>query len=150
MKDGVANFTVKESLVVRAAPAVVWDYTQDWTRRAEGDPAITSAEIVQAEPSLIVNAVGSGGTSFAAHYKLSRRPEQTSLAMHDCKPAWLGGGGSWSYQPHDDGTLWTQTNTLKIDGWRGTLFGWFARWQLRHMTRKAMRNAKAAIEAGLT
>jgi len=81
-------------------------------------------------------------------YKLFARPRRTTLAMEDVK-SWmfLGGGGSWAYDPEADGTRWTQTNTVVL---RSHLAGPFlapvVRWQLRRMTRQGMRTAKRLIE----
>ncbi len=141
------QITIKESVVIEAPVERVWDYTQDWSRRIEWDPAVKSAEILATDPTPIVRVEGQGGTSFTARYRLFRRPEQTSLAITEGVPRWLGGGGSWKYESDERGTVWTQTNTVTISG---RLRAWLLRWpisrQLRSLTRRAMANAKANIE----
>jgi hypothetical protein len=140
------NITVKESIHIRAAPEAVWDYTQDWTRRTEWDPAIQAAEILPAAERT-VRARTMGGT-FLVRYKLLDRPHRTSLAMTDSTSSILsGGGGSWDYVPEDDGTRFPQQTTLVVgSGPVGFLLGWFIRRQLGHSTRRALANAKRILE----
>lgn len=46
-------------------------------------------------------------------YKLDDRPNKTSLAIQETNSKWIiGGGGAWTYEQKNGGTLWTQTNTL--------------------------------------
>ena len=89
------KITVRESVDIGASPNAVWDYTQDWTRRSEWDPSIKAAEVLQPAPKLLVRVDSGSGTAFTARYKQYERPHHTSLAMVDCSPAWMGGGGAW-------------------------------------------------------
>src|SRR5438552_7523247 len=99
------NVTVKESIDIAAPPEAVWDYTQDWTRRTEWDPAIVAAEVLPGEPR-VVRVRGLGGGGFMIRYKLQERPVRTSLAMTDSTSRIVtGGGGSWSYEAREGGTL---------------------------------------------
>lgn len=141
------NVTVKESVFIAAPPERVWDYTQDWTRRTEWDPAIVAAEVLPGEERVVrVKALGGGG--FLIRYKLNDRPVRTSLAMTDSTSRLItGGGGSWAYEAKEGGTVFSQQNTLAIGSrlfaW---IFGWSVRRQLRRLTRKALANAKRIIE----
>ena len=142
------NVTVKESVFIAAAPERVWDYTQDWTRRTQWDPAIRAAEVLPGEERVV--RVEGAGASFMVRYKLSDRPVRTSLAMTDSSSRLItGGGGSWAYEARDGGTLLAQQNTLSVrDGVVGALLSPLVRWQLRRLTRKALLNAKRIIENG--
>ena len=141
------NVTVRESVHIRAAPERVWDFTQDWTRRADWDPAIRAAEVLPG-PTRAVRARTSAGT-FLVRYKLFDRPHRTSLAMTTDRPGtFRGGGGSWEYAPEGDGTRFTQQNTLVLrPGMVAAYLRPFVRWQLARLTRKALANAKRILEA---
>jgi uncharacterized protein YndB with AHSA1/START domain len=141
------NITVKESVFIAAPPERVWDYTQDWTRRTEWDPAIVAAEVLPGEER-VVRVRAQGGGSFLVRYKLNDRPNRTSLSMTDSTSRLVtGGGGSWAYEAKEGGTVFTQQNTLAVGSrllaW---FFGWMVRWQLRRLTRQALSNAKRIIE----
>jgi hypothetical protein len=142
------NVTIRESILIAAGPKYVWDYTQDWNRRAEWDPSIKAAEVLEPGPKLVVRVTGGGGTVFTARYKQYVRPLYTSLTMVDCDPGWMGGGGAWSYEETEHGTVWTQTNTITIKGtWRAWVLGPLFRWVLRWNTKRAMHRAKTLLEA---
>jgi uncharacterized protein YndB with AHSA1/START domain len=144
------NVTVKESVHIRATPETVWDYTQDWTRRTEWDPAILAAEVLPGNERTI-RARTSGGT-FLVRYKLFDRPRRTSLAMTESTSSIVtAGGGSWDYAFEEDGTRFTQQNTLVIRSptlaW---LLGWLFAWLLRRSTRKALVNVKRILETQMS
>jgi hypothetical protein len=69
--------------------------------------------------------------------------------MEDVESAWIeGGGGSWSYEERDGGTLWTQVNTLIVrDGWWRGFFVPAIRANLRSSTRRALERARQLAEA---
>jgi uncharacterized protein YndB with AHSA1/START domain len=141
------NVTVKESILIAAPPEKVWDYTQDWSRRTEWDPAILAAEMLPGEER-VVRVKGGGGASFTVRYKLNDRPRRTSLAMTDSTSRMItGGGGSWAYEASEGGTLFTQQNTLTLGGFPATLLAAPVRWQLKRLTRKALENARRILEA---
>jgi hypothetical protein len=142
------NVTVKDEILIRARPDVVWDYTQDWSHRTEWDDAVISAEILATDPP-VVRIHGTGGVVSTARYKLYDKPHRTSLAIEDVTSRLIvGGGGSWEYVATPEGTTFRQTNTIAL---RGGLLGWLLRpvvsWQLRRFTRRALERARAAIES---
>ena len=138
------NVTVRESIHIRAAPEQVWDFTQDWTRRASWDPAVRSAELLPGPERQVRVETASG--RFLVRYKLFDRPHRTSLAMTESTSRLLGGGGgSWEYRAEANGTRFTQQNTLVLRG-PGGLFAPLIRWQLRRLTRRALENAKRLLE----
>ena len=136
---------------MRARPEVVWDFTQDFARRASWDSNVRGAEVLTETPYRRVR-IGGGGFRCVLEYKLYDRPRRTSLAMVEIEGTRLitGGGGSWAYEPTaTGGTRWTQTNTIELaDGPFAWLLAWFADGQLRRATRTSMAKAKRAIEAG--
>jgi hypothetical protein len=144
------NVTVEESIVIAAPPETVWDFTQDWTRRTEWDPAILAAEMLPGEDRTVRARTLSG--SFLVRYKLFDRPRRTSLAMTESTSFIVtGGGGSWDYRPEQTGTRFTQQNTLVLrNPFLAWLLGGPLRWQLRRLTRRALANAKAVLENPLT
>ena len=141
--------TVTESVFVRCTPEVLWDYTQDFARRREWDASVREVHVLATQPVPRVRVHSAGGVRAVFQYKQFERPVRTSLALEDVESVWIeGGGGSWSYERHADGTLWTQTNSLRIRAgfWRALFVPWI-RGQLRTSTRKAMLRAKQHVEA---
>jgi hypothetical protein len=90
-----------------------------------------------------------GGLACTFLYRQYERPQRTSLAMIDVDSRWIeSGGGSWSYEPADGGTRWTQTNTLVLKpGPLTFVLRPIMGYALHRATRKAMREAKRRIEA---
>lgn len=152
----MGNITVKESVFIAARPEVVYDYTQDWTRRTEWDFSVVSADVIQKEPVQIINVRAWGGMRFTAQYKLNDRPHRTSMAMTDLKQGGFlirfnylisGGGGSWKYELENGGTRWTQTNTRVIrNQFLYLVLRPFLYWQLRQVTLKGLAQAKTILE----
>jgi hypothetical protein len=141
--------TVTESVQIARPPEVVWDFTQDYGRRAQWDPGILEAEVLASAPALRVRVRAAGGLRGVFVYKLFDRPRRTSVVLDEVEsPLLAGGGGSWSYEARDGGTWWTQTNSLRFKSrfWFA-LLGGLVRRQLRNGTRKAMHAAKRMIEA---
>jgi hypothetical protein len=148
MSASRATVTVSETIHVDRSPDDVFDYTQDYTHRAEWDPAIAEAELLPEEPRRVrVRAPGVG--TYVVEYKLFRRGERTSAAFADVDSSWMsGGGGSWAYVARDGGTDWTQTNTIELRFGRiGGLLAPFIRRQLRSSMREGMARAKANLES---
>jgi hypothetical protein len=144
----MGNITVKESIAVAAPPEHVWDFTQDYSRRAEWDDFVKDARVEQESPRVVW--IRSHGMTCRFRYKLDDRPRKTSLLMTDIQPGWLftGGGGAWVYENENGGTRWTNTGSLTI---KNRFLYWllkpFLAWQLRRSYRRAMTKAKAMIEA---
>jgi hypothetical protein len=138
------NVTVQDSIRIAAPPEVVWDYTQDWTRRREWDDSVLEAKVVSEEPRVV--EARWRGFSAVVRYKLYDRPRRTSLATEGS--SWLvsGGGGSWEYVPVESGTEFRQTNTIQLRGLGGLFFGWLVRRQLASATRASLEKARAIIE----
>lgn len=143
--------TVMEMVEVKARPEVVWDFTQDFSRRREWDANIVGAEVLSETPMRRVRVRGRGKFQCVLEYKLFERPRRTSLAMVEIEGTRLitGGGGSWAYEATaTGGTRWTQTNTLDLSaGGFMALLKFFAEAQLRKATRESMAKAVRLIEA---
>ena len=140
--------TVRQSLVIDRSPEVVWDFTQEFSRRSAWDPAILEARVLATMPVPRVEVRGPVGFCAVFQYKQFDRPLRTSLAMEEIQSKWIvGGGGSWSYGSLRSTTRWTQTNTIVLKaGLLLRLAAPFIRWQFRRVTLAAMRRAKAQIE----
>ena len=126
----------------------MWDFTQDYTRRAQWDDNVLSAEVLPGEGPLRVRLRLRGGVECVFQYKVLDRPRRTSLAMTEVRSRLLsGGGGAWTYEARDGGTWWTQTNALVLrSGLLALCFGAVARWQLARGTRRAMCAAQRMLE----
>ena len=140
------RITVTESLFIARSPEDVWDYTQDYAARSEWERSILEAHVSDAGPLPSVRVRIAGGTSGVFRYKLFDRPRRTSVVLSDVESALITvGGGSWSYEARDGGTLWTQTNSIEVRA-VAVLLAPLVRWNLRGATRRAMRRAKRALE----
>jgi hypothetical protein len=141
------TITATETIHVARPPEAVFDFTQDYATRSAWDPVIREARVLSDEPRTVrVDVKGVG--SYSIVYRLFRRPERTSASFEEVRSWWLaGGGGSWQYEARDDGTDWTQTNTLELRHPR--LLGLLApmvRRQLRDGMRTGMAKAKSMLE----
>jgi len=143
------KLTVFESIYVARTPADVWDFTQDYSRRTDWDPSILEATVLEREPSPRVRVRAAGGLRAIFQYRQFDRPTRTSLVMEEVRAFLIeGGGGSWSYEPSGEGTLWTQSNTLIVNsGWWWRPLIPLVRYQLRASTKGSMGRAKALLEA---
>ncbi len=142
-----SNITIKHSIYIAASPDKVWDFSQDYKERYKWDSSILEAEVLQIQAHKIVRIRSKGGLNCLLKYKLEDRPNKSSLAMTEVKSIFIeGGGGSWKYEVQNQGTLWTQTNTLILKKhWR-----WLGKWlkmSLLKNTRNSMQKAKQMIEA---
>jgi len=138
--------TVRECIFIKRSPGDVWDYTQDYSKRAEWDSSIKGTTVLQETPRRV--DVRGPGLCAELVYKQDERPLQTSLSMENIRSLIVsGGGGSWKYDAVNDGTEWMQTNTLVL---RPSKFMFVLKPMLQYMlrtnTRKAMKKAKRILE----
>lgn len=142
--------TVTHSIWIAHPPEEVWDFTQDYARRPTWDSTVLDAEVLRVDPVPRVRVRCAGGLRAVFQYRQFDRPSRTSLAMEEVRsPLVVGGGGAWSYEARDGGTVWTQTNTLVLrpgGGYRVILP--LVRWQLGVSTRRAMERVKRELEGG--
>lgn len=142
--------TVSQTVEIARPPSVVFDYTQDYDQRTEWDSGILEATALAGDdgaPRVRVRMRGLGRVT--VEYRLFRRPERTSAAFTEPESRWMvGGGGSWSYEPVDAGTRWTQTNTIELrPGLAGRLLAPLVERSLRSSMHRAMTEAKRILEA---
>lgn len=135
-------------MVVAAPPERVWDFTQDYGQRSLWDKSVKSAEIIEKEPFVKVRIYGSDGSRLVFEYKLFERPNRTTLHMEVEQSSFFEkGGGSWTYESVDGGTLWTQVNSVQLrDRWWLQVLRPMIRWTLKNGAENAMKNAKKRIE----
>jgi polyketide cyclase/dehydrase/lipid transport protein len=148
MSDRRHVVSVTETIWVERSPEVVWDYTQDYTRRTEWDAGVAEATVLGLDPRTVrVRIPGLG--SMTVQYRLDRRPVRTSAAFMDVESSWIsGGGGSWEYEAADGGTRWQQTNSLELKRPRlAFLLAPLLERGLRRSTKRAMAEAKRRLEA---
>jgi polyketide cyclase/dehydrase/lipid transport protein len=148
MSDRRHVVSVTETIWVERSPEVVWDYTQDYTRRTEWDAGVAEATVLGLDPRTVrVRIPGLG--SMTMQYRLDRRPERTSAAFMDVESSWIsGGGGSWEYEAAVGGTRWQQTNSLELKRPRlAFLLAPLLERGLRRSTKRAMAEAKRRLEA---
>ena len=148
MPEDRVTIRVSESIDIARPPDAVWDFTQDYSRRADWDVGVRTAQLIGEEPRRAhLELAGLGPVT--AEYRLYRRPERTSLAFTEVRSPWvIGGGGSWDYQTVAGGTRWTQTNTLVLrPGIRSRLLAPLVRARLAASTRRSLRRAKRLLES---
>ncbi|HET7727378.1 MAG TPA: SRPBCC family protein [Candidatus Limnocylindrales bacterium] len=148
MREDRVTIRVSESIEIARPREAVWDYTQDYSRRADWDVGVRNAQLIGEEPRRAhLELAGLGPVT--AEYRLYRRPERTSLAFTEVRSRWVvGGGGSWDYQTVPAGTRWTQTNTLVLrPGVRSRLLAPLVRARLAASTRRSLRRAKRLLES---
>jgi hypothetical protein len=145
----VLKVTVQQTLHISRPIENVWDYTQDWTRRNEWDKSVVEILSIVTVPQTNVRARFRGGMIFDIEYKLNDRPNKTTLAMSSASSKWIiGGGGSWQYTTIENGTKWTQTNSLVLkDHFLTRIFCPLFKYSLRWSTIQAMKRAKKKIES---
>ncbi len=146
----MARVTVTSSHTVRVnrTPEEVFDFTQDYSQRMSWDASVKSAKVLSEDPRRVELEMGGIGP-FVLEYKLFRRGGRTSAAFREMgSPLFSGGGGSWSYEPVDGGTDWTQTSTLEFkNSLVGRLFAPALRWNMNRLTKQAMGRAKEIMES---
>ena len=135
-------------MFISRTPGDVWDYTQNYDNRPIWDDTVIKATVVQTLPNRIVQLKMKGRTIMTFVYKLDERPLKTTLAMKDItSPIIDAGGGSWLYEPQNNGTLWTQTNTIVFK--KNILLPLLLpvyKWMFTQQTVKAMKKAKSILE----
>jgi hypothetical protein len=139
---------IHHQIFIAKSPEVVWDYTQDYTKRTEWDSGVLEAALLQSEPQRIIKLRTKGNTTMTFVYKLDERQRKTSLVAKEIvSPLVESGGGSWTYEEQDGGTLWTQTNTigLKKSIFLPVLLPLF-RSMFTSQTKQAMKKAKKILE----
>ena len=141
------SILIKESIVIRRPREVVWDFTQDFSKRPLWDDSIHEVEVLGKSPNRTVRVRGRGfGCIF--EYKAAERPLHTSVIMKDVVSGLVaGGGGSWRYEPHEDGSVWTQSMRIDLkQRWGLRFFIPLIAFMLRRQVRKSMRRARDMLE----
>ena len=143
----IRSVQIQESIHIRRPCETVWDYTQDFARRTQWDAAIVHVEDIQESPHRRVRVVGRGFRC-TFEYKAAERPLHTSVIMKDVtSPLVTGGGGSWRYEPQDEGCLWTQTMRIELGrSWVVALCRPWLGWMLRRQVRTSMQKARTILE----
>ena len=143
------TITIKHSIRVAVSPETLWDFTQDFNKRHLWD-----ASIIKVEPLTSINGKSVRITFFGRQeatltYKIEKRPEKTTLEMHDVRSRVIvRGGGHWSYQEQQRDTIWTQVNSIVVkEGWLIRVFMPLIRYVFHQNTKRSMKNAKRIVEA---
>ena len=142
------SITIHHSIYIDRPREVVWDYTQDYSLRPDWDQTVIEAKVLQTTPQKIVELKTSGNTIMTFVYKVYDKPNKTTLAIHDIQSKWIdGGGGSWKYEDHQGGTLWSQMNTRIL---KSTISLSILRpvitFIFKNQTRQSMQRAKKILE----
>jgi hypothetical protein len=140
--------TIRQSIFIEKQKEVVWDFTQDYSNRKNWDSAVIEATVLQTSPNRIVKLQFRDNSTATFVYKQDERPNKTSLSAKEVQSTLLlSGGGSWSYDTKDGGTIWTQNNTLILKNhfWIRVLIP-FYKLLFSFQVKKAMKKAKELIE----
>ena len=143
------GITIRHSILIARPREVVWDYSQNYDNRTLWDPSVLEATVLQSTPNRIVKLKMRGNTTMTFVYKLDERPVKTTLIAKEVNSAIIErAGGSWSYEEKNDGTLWTQTNSIesKNNFFAKAIFP-LLKLILVRQTKQAMKNMKNILEA---
>jgi hypothetical protein len=142
------SVNIKQTIYIDQPPEVVWDFTQDYSRRSLWDKSIIEANVIQHEPHRIIAIKIKGNSKMNFRYKLDDRPNKTTLAITDVHSIFIeGGGGSWQYLPSGNGTVWSRTDTLLLKNrlWI-RLVKPLITFQVKRNTKLSMKLAKDLME----
>jgi polyketide cyclase/dehydrase/lipid transport protein len=128
---------------------MVWDFTQDFSKRTLWDNSMIECRLISDFPERKAFIKAKGGMTATLEYKLFDRPFKTSLRMTNINsPLVADGGGSWTYEKQNDGkTLWTQTNSISLkNSFIGKVLKRFVEKGLKRNTIESMEKAKHILE----
>lgn len=134
---------------IDAPPEAVFDFTQDWSRRSDWDPEVLSAEDVPGTPRRARVKMRRGATIVFAHV-VDERPMRVVVESEsvDRGGPIVGAGGSATYEPDGDGTLYRLEMRVTVGGGvMAKMVAGVAKGELERAVKAAVANAKAAIEA---
>ena len=142
------EITIKHSIFIEKPREFVWDFTQDYSKRMKWDTGVLETEVLQTEPNIVVKLRTKGRTTMTFTYKLFDKPNKTSLVAREIVSSIIeSAGGSWLYEDHNGGTLWTQTNTIRFKkNFLLPVLLPLYRNMFRSQTQKAMKKAKGMME----
>src|SRR5947209_2271807 len=99
------EITIKHSIAIAKSKEVVWNFTQDYSKRMSWDSAVLETSVLQSEPQRIVKLKTKGRTTMTFMYKLDDKPNKTSLVAREIEsPIIESAGGSWMYEEDHTGT----------------------------------------------
>ena len=139
---------IHHSIYINKPKNVVWDFTQDYDNRNRWDSSVLEAKVLQTFPNRIVKLKMKSNTEMTFIYKLDDKPNKTTLAATEIQsPIIEAAGGSWSYVEQNNGTLWSQTNTIIFKkNFLSFLLLPFYKFVFTRLTKQAMQKAKKLIE----
>lgn len=145
------NITVSHTIIIEQRREIVFDITQDFSKRTLWDHSMESCEIISEFPERMVRVKAKGGIMSTLQYKQFERPSKTSLRMTAISsPFILDGGGSWTYEESGNGnTRWSQINTLSLPkSFTGRILKYLVKRALQRNTIESMDLVKAILEGG--
>lgn len=142
------NISIQHSIFINKPRELVWDYTQDYTKRKFWDRSVKDTFVLEEYPNRIVKVKAQGNITMTFEYKQDEKPYKTSLVTTEIQSQFIAlAGGSWIYDVKEGGTLWTQKNTLQLKPSKLTFMLLpIYKWMLNRQTRKSMKKAKQIIE----
>jgi hypothetical protein len=140
--------TIHNYVFVNKPILAVWDFTQNYSYRTQWDRSVIEATVLQEFPNRIVRLKAKGNTTMTFLYKLDDRPNKTSLVAKEIhSPLIESAGGSWTYVSKNNGTIWSQTNTIVLKNrLMLTLLLPVFRVMFQWQTKSAMSRAKDLME----
>lgn len=111
---------IRKSIKIDAIPAVVFDVTQDYSRRLEWDTFLKKAELVdarEAEAGAKAWCVSKYGMGMETRYVSFNRPKVTAVEMSDSSIVYKTFAGSWRFEllgEHSTQVTFTYSYELKF------------------------------------
>ncbi|MDZ4758062.1 MAG: SRPBCC family protein [Bacteroidota bacterium] len=142
------SINIKYSIFIKRSPEEVWDYTQNYDNRKKWDKTVIKAEVIQTKPKRIIKLKIKGGSTMTLEYKLDQRPNKTALQAKDIQSSLIQSTmGTWTYEKQEEGTLWTQSNTIVFKNtlWNRVMLFLYKNIYLSQLI-TAMKLAKIMIE----
>jgi hypothetical protein len=142
------SITIHHSIYIDKSKADVWDFIQNYENRKLWDDSVLEASVLQTSPARMVKLKMKGNTEMTFIYKLDDQPNKTTLLAKEIRsPIIESAGGSWNYEEQNNGTLWSQTNTIIFKKkFLSPLLLPFYKFVFTYLTKQAMQKAKKMIE----
>lgn len=146
MKPAVIH--IEHTLYIPKPAEIVWDFTQDFSKRPLWDRSVWKVNLIRDSPNKEVEVFLKGNTIMRFRYITENKPHLSSLVAEDIRsPLIVKAGGTWKYEALHGGTKWTQKNIIELKP--GMIQRWLTspcQWLWTHQTRRNMERVKKILE----
>ena len=146
------DMTFEDSTVIAASPDELFTLTQDYSRRLEWDPFLTSAELRGGASTAGIGVraycVAHNGLGMETEYVSFNRPRTCAIKMTSGPRMIDSFAGSWRFEEVAPGQTWVgfRYHLRAKPWWLSWLLTPIIGWQFARDTRKRLVALKAAVE----